>query len=247
LLLSACPDPAGHFISDPILALKAEGPLRFWHTATVSGSSIQAGTLRRDARRNRERLVASARELFATSGLDVSVEDITHHAGLGIGTLYRHFPTKEDLVDAVLEDAFAELVELAEQAAAAEDAWDGLTGFLEQALARHAANRGLKDVLATAERGRERADAMRARIRPLLRRLIERAHEQGDLRPDFTAEDLPLVFWTAHRVIETTASIAPDVWRRYLGLLLDGLRAEAATPLPAPPLTRAQLTRAARR
>ena len=196
----------------------------------MSGSSIQAGTLRRDARRNRERLVASARELFATSGLDVSVEDITHHAGLGIGTLYRHFPTKEDLVDAVLEDA-----------------WDGLTGFLERALALHAANRGLKDVLATAEQGRERADAMRTRIRPLLRRLIERAHEQGDLRPDFTAEDLPLVFWTAHRVIETTASIAPDLWRRYLGLLLDGLRTEAATPLPAPPLTRAQLTRAARR
>jgi AcrR family transcriptional regulator len=205
-----------------------------------------AKTLRSDARRNRERLVASARELFSSAGVDVPVEDITRHAGLGMGTLYRHFPTKEDLIDAVLEDAFAELVGLAEQAAADEDAWAGLTRFLEQALARHAANRGLKDMLASGARGRVRVEAMRARIRPLLRRLIARAQEQGELRPDFTPEDLPLVFWAADRVIETTGAIAPDHWRRCLGLLLDGLRADAATPLPAPPLTREQLARARR-
>ena len=208
---------------------------------------VTASTLRSDARRNRERLVASARELFAGQGVDVPVEEITRRAGVGMGTLYRHFPTKEDLVDAVLEDAFAELVGLAEEAAAADDAWAGFTGFLEQALARHAANRGLKDMLATSEHGRQRAQAMRERIRPPLGRLIERAQAQGALRADFTAEDLPLVFWTAGRVIETTAAFAPDHWRRYLGLLLDGLRAEAASPLPAPPLTQAQLARAARR
>jgi AcrR family transcriptional regulator len=191
--------------------------------------------------------VASARELFARSGVDVSVEEITHHAGLGMGTLYRHFATKEELIDAVLEDSFAELVELAERAAGQDDAWAGFTTFLEQMLARHAVNRGLKDVLATGERGRARAEAMRARIRPLLRRLIERAQEQGDLRPDFRPEDLPLVFWTADRVIEMTGTVAPDHWRRYLGLLLDGLRAPAASTLPAPALTRAQLDRAARR
>jgi AcrR family transcriptional regulator len=213
----------------------------------VSASTADTKTLRSDARRNRERLVASARELFASTGVDASVEEITHHAGLGMGTLYRHFPTKEELIDAVLADAFAELVHLAELAAAEEDAWAGLTGFLEQALALHAVNRGLKDVLATREQGRRRAEAMRARIEPLLRRTIDRAQEQGALRPDFTAEDLPLVFWTAGRVIETTAAVAPDHWRRYLGLLLDGLRASSATPLPAPPLTRGQLTRAARR
>ena len=191
--------------------------------------------------------MASARELFSSAGVDVPVEDITRHAGLGMGTLYRHFPTKEELIDAVLEDAFAELVELAEQAAAEKDAWAALTRFLEQALARRAANRGLKDVLATRARGRERAEAMRARIRPLLRGLIARAQDQGALRRDFTPEDLPLVFWTADRVIETSGAIAPDYWRRYLGLLLDGLRADAATPLPVPPLTRTQLARAARR
>ena len=213
----------------------------------MNTSTTDPKTLRSDARRNRERLVASARELFASAGVNVPVEEITHHAGLGMGTLYRHFPTKEELIDAVLEDAFAELVGAAEQAAADDDAWAGFTGFLEQALALHAANRGLKDVLATNSQGAQRAEAMRARIRPLLRRTIERAQEQGTLRSDFTAEDLPLVFWTGGRVIETTASVAPDHWRRYLGLLLDGLRAEAARPLPQPPLTRAQLVRATRR
>jgi AcrR family transcriptional regulator len=204
---------------------------------------IQTKTLRSDARRNRERLVASARELFARSGVDVSVEEITQHAGLGMGTLYRHFPTKEELIDAVLEEEFAEVVRVAEEAAAADDAWAGFAGFLERALALHARNRGLKDILASGEHGRERAGAMRARIRPLLRGLIERAQSEGSLRADFAPEDLPLVFWTAGRVIEKTASVESDYWRRYLGLLLDGLRAEAATPLPEPPLTERQLGR----
>ncbi len=212
----------------------------------VSTATLEGKTLRSDARRNRERLVSSAGELFAAEGLDVSVEEITRHAGLGMGTLYRHFPTKEDLIDAVLEDAFAGLLDAAKEAAEAEDAWAGLTSFLERALAEHVGNRGLKDVIAMRAHGRGRVAALRERIRPVLRRLIERAQEQGSLRADFAPEDLPLVFWTADRVIEATAGVSPDFWRRYLALLLDGLRAEAATPLPHPPLTRAELDRVTR-
>jgi len=208
----------------------------------VVPATATTGTMRSDARRNRERLVASARELLASEGVDVSVEEITRRAGLGMGTLYRHFPTKEELVDAVLEDAFAELVRIAEESAADEDGWAGFTGFLEQALAGHAANRGLKDVIA-AGHGRERAEAMRASLQPLLAQMIERAQAQGTLRSDFTVEDVPLVFWAGGRVIERTAPVAPDHWRRVLGLLLDGLRAAAATPLPVPPLSNAQLLR----
>ena len=200
-------------------------------------------TLRSDARRNRERLVASARDLFATAGVEVSVEEITHHAGVGMGTLYRHFPTKDDLIDAVLEDAFAEIVRLARSAADDADAWAGFTHFLEGMLALHAQNRGLKDVLAARGPGAQR-EAMRARVRPLVRRMVARAQQQGALRDDFSPEDLPFVFWTADRVIETTANVAPDYWRRYLAFLFDGLRASSATPLPTPPLTPAQLARA---
>jgi AcrR family transcriptional regulator len=215
----------------------------FWHTAEVSAPAV-AKTLRSDARRNRAALVASARELFAREGVDVPVEEITHHAGLGMGTLYRHFSTKDELIDAVLEDAFAEILRLAEEAVCEQDAWSGFTRFLERALELHAQNRGVKDMLASRQHGLRHADAMRRRIRPLLARLIERAQEQGSLRADFTPEDLPLLFWSAGRVIETTVRVAPAAWRRHLGLMLDGLRAEAATPLAAPPLTRAQVTRA---
>jgi AcrR family transcriptional regulator len=204
-------------------------------------------TLRRDAQRNRERIVASARELFARDGVDASVEEITRGAGVGMGTLYRHFPTKEELVDAVLADAFEQLVETAERALEAGSAWDGFASFLEQALASHAANRGLKDVLASRGRGQSRAEAMRTRMRPLVRRLIERAQAEGTLRRDFRPEDLPLVFWTAGRVIELTEPVAPGHWRRLLGLLLDGLRAPAATALPGRPLTADQLARATAR
>jgi AcrR family transcriptional regulator len=212
----------------------------------MTAAGTKEKTWRRDAQRNRDRIVASARVLFAREGIDASVEDITRHAGVGMGTLYRHFSTKEELVDAVLEDALSDYVALAEQALAEEDAWTGFTFFLERAVGLHAANRGLKDVVATHEHGLKHVRAMRARTRPLLRRLVERAQEAGTLRPDFTVEDMPLLFWTSGRVIEVTSSVAPDYWRRYLGLILDGLRAEAATPLPQPPLSEAQLKRAAR-
>jgi AcrR family transcriptional regulator len=203
-----------------------------------------ARPLRRDAQANRDRIVSAARAAFAAEGVEVPVEEIARRAGVGMGTLYRHFPAKEDLIDAVLEDAFAAFIGAAEQALAEQDAWAGFRGFLERVFALHAENRGLKDIIAMRAHGRARAEAMRTRMRPLLRRLIERAQEQGALRADFTAEDMPLVFWAGGRVIEATAAVAPEFWRRHLGLLLDGLRAEAATPLPHPPLTRAQLNRA---
>ena len=203
--------------------------------------------LRRDAQANRERIVAAARVAFAVAGTGVSVEEIARRADVGMGTLYRHFPAKADLVDAVLEEAFAEFIGAAQVALAYEDAWAGFCGFLERVFTLHRENCGLKDVIASREHGRERVEAMRARMRPLIRQLIERAQAQGALRADFTPEDMPLVFWSGGRVIDATTSVAPDVWRRHLGLLLDGLRAEAATPLPHPPLTRAQLNRATER
>jgi AcrR family transcriptional regulator len=210
----------------------------------MTGTTIEERPLRRDAQANRERIVAAARAVFAAQGIEATVEEIARRAGVGMGTLYRRFPTKEDLVDAVLEEAFGQFVLVAEEALAEEDAWAGFAGFLERSLALHGADRGLKDLAASSRHGLARTEAMRARLRPLIRRLVERAQEQGSLRADFTPEDMSLVFWTAGRVIETTSQVAPDFWRRYLGLLLDGLRADAATPLPHPPLTRAQLERA---
>lgn len=198
---------------------------------------------RSDALRNRQRIIGCARELFVSSGLDVPVRRIAGAAEVGLGTLYRHFPTREDLVDAVLQDAFEEYEALARRALEEPDAWAGFTGFVEAVLELQARNRGLKDVVETRAHGCEHAKAMRRRTRPLLAKLVARAQEEGELRPDFTAQDLPLLFWSSDRVIELAGHLAPDVWRRQLGFVLDGLRAEAAHPLAAPPLREAQLAR----
>ena len=199
---------------------------------------------RADATRNRERIVSAAHELFVESGLEVSTRRIAGEAGVGLGTVYRNFATRDDLVDAVLEDAFDEYIDIAERALAAEgDAWSAFTQFVDHALELQSRNRALKDVVETRAHGRARAHAMRERVRPVVAELIRRAQEQGALRQDFTPQDLPLLFWSSDRVIELAGQVAPGLWRRQLGFLLDGLRAEAAHPLPAPPLREAQLAR----
>jgi AcrR family transcriptional regulator len=185
---------------------------------------------RRDARRNHVQLVAAARELFAIAGVDASVEEISKRAGVGIGTLYRHFATKEELIDAVLEDAFHEYAELADAALAHADAWVGFCGFLEAALELHAGNRGLKDVAASGAHGLERVAAIRRRLQPLLGRLVVRAQEGGGLRADFTAQDVSLLLWGGHGVIEHGAGSAPEIWRRYLDFVLAGVRGDRSGP-----------------
>ena len=197
-------------------------------------------TLRRDARANRERILEAARAVFADEGIDASVEQIAQRAGVGMGTLYRRFPTKHDLVEAVIAESLDAFVTAAEDGLADEDAWTGFTGFVERVLELHAENRALRELLAGTEHGEAR-DEVRKRVRPLVRRLVERAQADGSLRPDFVPEDMPLVFMTGGRVIEASRCVAPDLWRRYLGLLLDGLRAEGATQLPRSPLTTRQM------
>jgi AcrR family transcriptional regulator len=201
---------------------------------------VEPGSRRVDARRNRARLIEAARELLAAEGVDVPVREIACRAGVGIGTLYRHFPTRDDLVDAVLEDAFEQYVTLAQEALREENGWLGLTQFVERALVLHAENRGLKDFVETRARGRERATSMRRRVAPLVERLIGRAQAEGTLRGDFAPQDLALVFWGADRVLELAGDVAPEVWRRQLGFVFDGLRSSAATPLAQPPLTERQ-------
>jgi AcrR family transcriptional regulator len=197
--------------------------------------------LRRDAERNLARIVSAARDAFAEHGLDVPMEEVARRAGVGVGTVYRRFATKAELVDAVLEDTLAELEALARKSLEHADPWQGFVGYVERVLESNAANRGLKDVVDLHEQGRERIAAMRARIRPLVARLVARAQADGSLRPDFSPTDMPLVFITTGRLMEATKDCAPDLWRRFFALLLDGLRAGGATPLPRPSLTDAQV------
>ena len=190
--------------------------------------------------------MSSARVLFATAGLETSVEDVTRHAGVGMGTLYRHFATKEEPISAVVKAALAELLGLAERSLEDAGPWTAFATFFERAIAMHAENRGLKDVIATRAHGLSRAAAKRRQLRPLLVRLVERAQTDGSLRADLSPQDISLLLWGADGVIEYGSAVAPEVWRRYLGFILDGLRSEAATPQAQPPLTRAQVDQAKR-
>jgi len=181
--------------------------------------------LRSDAQRNRERIVAVAREVFAEHGLDAPVEEIARAAEVGVGTLYRRFPAKEDLIDAVFEETLGELATIARAALAAETGWEGFCTFVERVVELNAANRGLHGLMGSQEHGRTRIESIRRRMRPLVGRLISRAQAEGTLRPDFKGEDMRMVFAAAGRVIELTHGDARQ-WRRFVAYLLAGLRVQ---------------------
>ena len=161
----------------------------------------QAGQ-RRHARRNHELLVASAREVFGERGVDASLEEIARRAGVGVGTLYRHFATRDALVEAVFERRIGDYVAIAEAAADEPDGWLALVGFLEQTLALQAGDRMLKDVLLRSSPGSGRVESARAEMRRLFEQVLERAHEQGGLRADFGFPDLALLLWSFAPLID---------------------------------------------
>lgn len=199
--------------------------------------------LRQDAQRNRELILAAAAAEFREHGLDAPLEDIARRAGVGIATLYRRFPTRDALIEAVFEDHVASFVQLAEDALLVEDPWAGFSGFLEEVCARQANDSGLKDLLCARLPDARVLEGVRARGRVIMAKLIARAQEAGTMRPDVSVADVEFVIWSNKTVIDATRGVAPNAWRRNLALLLDGFRAENARPLPARALTPSELDR----
>ena len=212
----------------------------------MAGISAPERGSRRDAQRNRVLLFAAAREAFAEHGVDARLDEIARRAGVGSGTLYRHFPTREALVEAIFAERVGEFLALAEAGLAEPDAWAGLVGFLEATLELQRSDRVLKEIFLRYPPGEGRLAETRAQMRAQFDGLIGRARDQGALRPDFTVADLALLLWSFAQVIDATADTAPEAWRRHLHLLLDGLRAEAATPQTQPPLDDDQLSESMR-
>ena len=202
--------------------------------------------LRRDAERNRLRILAAAADAFAEGGLAVTMDEIARRAGVGVGTVYRRFPDKEQLIDALFEQRIGELVALVEEARAQPDAWAGVVRFFERVVALQAADRGLKEVVLSTAHGRERVARARARIAPAVEELVARAKAEGELRPDISSPDLGLVQFMLGALADSTREVDPDQWRRFLTLLLDGLRTrrDAPTPLAPEPLDDERLDRA---
>src|SRR4051812_12444439 len=149
--------------------------------------------LRRDAQRNRDRILAATRAAFQERGLEVGVDEIARRAGVGMGTLYRHFPNKDALIDAVVDARFAELTAAAEEALEAHDAWDGFAGFLGAAVRLQATDRGFKDALAARGRDERRVKAARSRLQTVVDRLVARGREEGAVRPDLATEDVTVL------------------------------------------------------
>jgi AcrR family transcriptional regulator len=195
--------------------------------------------LRKDAERNRRLILEAAEDLFRQRGLGATLNDIAHHAGVGVGTVYRRFPDKELLIDALFEERVAELIDLAEAALADPDPWDGLAGFLRACLELQARDRALKELLLSTDEGCARVAGARDRLLPLSAEIVDRARRAGVLLPGMEAADLPAIQW----MIGSLFDLGPDLWRRLLEIVLRGMRADAgpAEPLPAAALTDAEL------
>ena len=201
--------------------------------------------LRRDAQRNRDAIVAAARQLFCDHGLETPLEQIARQAGVGIATLYRRFPNRAALLDAVLTDNLHAHIDAAEQALTAGDPWEGFAAYLEASCRLQAADRGLNDVMGMRFPRATATEAAKARLFEVVGQLVDRAQQSGQLRADLTLEDLAFLNWANARILPAVrAAGAPDAWRRHLGVWLDGLRAERAHPLAQPPLSVRQVHRA---
>ena len=193
--------------------------------------------LRADAERNRQRLLVAAKELLATRGLDVTLDDVARHAGVGTGTAYRRFPNKDALIDALMVDRIGEIAEIAKECLEDPDPWVGLTSYFDRALALQAADRGLKEVLFSAGRGRERSNQARRAIAPVVTKLVARAKEAGVVRSDIDTSDVPLINFMLNTIVDFSRDVEPELYRRYLAIVLDGLRPrDDLDPLPVEPL-----------
>ncbi len=212
----------------------------------ATASPLRGTQLRADAERNRLALLDAARELFGEQGLEAPLEEVATRAGVGIATLYRRFPTRQDLVVAALSDRVVQYTEIAEEALGAEDAWGGFASFVERASAMQADDRGLSDLLFMALPATEEVERLRRRAQARTAELIERAKASGDLRADFDPEDLRLMLLGQAAIVRVTGKDAPDAWRRYVALMLDAFCARNRPTLPRAP-TKAQITRAMRR
>jgi AcrR family transcriptional regulator len=178
--------------------------------------------LRADARRNRERILAAARGACAAHGASVQMDDVARKAGVGVGTVYRHFPTKDALIEALVAEKFRVTTDNMRDALEIEDPWEAFAEALRRNAEVMAADAGLRDAMIRLGPAARSPDAARAELNALAGRLVARAQDAGALREDVTVEDVGALM----AGLCTSMSHPGLDWRRHLDLLLDGLRAK---------------------
>lgn len=207
----------------------------------AAGIRAQPHGLRADACRNRDAILAAARDVFARQGLQAPLDDIARQAGVGIATVYRRFPTRERLVAAALLEKVRQYADAAKQAQANPDPWAGFAEFVRRSCALQANDRGLSDLLSMTLPATEEVEQLRATVYRNVADLAERAKAAGRLRPDFAPEDLLLVLIANAAVAHVSGPDAPQAWQRLVALFLDAFQHTGADCLPAAP-TAAQLS-----
>lgn len=184
--------------------------------------------LRADAARNRGKLLDAAKEVFGERGLDAPLEHIARRAGVSIGTLYAHFPTRDAFVDAIFPERLAALDRIGEAALADPDPWHGFASFVEELVALQAEDHGLNDAIAGRFPLSTRLTEACHSGSAYAGRIIDRAKASGVLRADFEHADMTTLHWAMSQVIRESVDSDPTLWRRFLGYVLDGLRANPA-------------------
>jgi AcrR family transcriptional regulator len=189
--------------------------------------------LRADARRNHQAVIDAAKKLFADQGLDAQMPDVAKAAKVGVGTVYRHFPTKDDLIAALAAERFERLAEKAREGIEAEDAWEGLCDFIRFSAELQADDRGLCEVMGSRPEVMD-ASAFAVGLDQLCDKLVKRAQRSGELRRDLDWEDIPMIACGLGRITQATAGPAIGRWPRLVEIILDGLRAPGSSKLPKP-------------
>ena len=191
-------------------------------------------TLRADARRNREAVLAAARERFGKCGLDCQMEDIARTAGVGVGTVYRHFPTKHDLIAALVTDRFRRLAQRAERALAEADPWQEFCDLMRYSAELQVRDRALSEFLSSQPQLGQH-EAVQSGLADLTAELIAKAQRAGGMRKDAVIEDVPTLICGLGAVTAGAAGNMPELnWERYVEIMLDGLRSPGVNKLPPP-------------
>jgi AcrR family transcriptional regulator len=206
--------------------------------ATVAGPDTDTPTLRRDAARNRSKILNAARAAFDEYGVDVGVEVIAQRAGVGVGTLYRRFPTKELLIEAVVAEVLDSVLSAAESALEHESPADGFSEFLRAVGWLQFEHAGCLTRL-----WNNSTSDVRDQIEAAIRALLVRAQQAGAVRTDLVYEDVVVLFWSLRGVIEATSAVSPEAWLRHLELLMTSLAPDGRI-LQHPPLTAGQVAEA---
>jgi AcrR family transcriptional regulator len=209
-------------------------------------SKTEKRSLRADAEQNRLKIIDAAQTLFRDRGFDVTMEEVARQAGVGIATLYRRFPNREELVGHAFESKMWKFADGARRALDDPDPWHGFCSYIEMLTAMQSKDRGFSDALTLTFPSVARFEAAREQAFNDFATLVKKAKTSGSLRDDFSPEDLPILLMANAGVLAATGELAPRSSPRLVAYLLQAFAAPGSAALPPAPTTR-QMFRAVAR